>query len=391
MEIYRVSNLAECRVDVCRVSAKLSFAECIIYAECLQCLKGNLEKLQHLLLRAHTIVEEAEGQLKTLTEAMFRGYVTPVTNITEFVVLLTGCKRMFHSPYSSYIYIDNFMFGRQVEKQQVINILLQDNPSRAPTVLPIIGGCRVGKKTLVGNICSDDRIRSYYSSILHFSGDDIKKIGHKSFKCVRTLVTTEFVSDVCNKEWIKFYSLVALTGKGSKVIIISRLEKLIRFGTVNPIRMNSLSREEYSYLFKVLAFGSANPMDHPGLGLVGKELATVGSLIMLNVYASVLKNNMNISFWTGVLELFRHPKTLLEKDGSSVDVTGFSLSSLSKGGLPQMSFGDIITGSKILPTKFQLVWESRLPPYTVICANCTAEMPPNNHPPSPYSRQKVVL
>lgn len=448
-------------------------------------LKGNLEKLQHLLLRAHAIVEEAEAryisnsrmleQLKTLTEAMFRGYhvldtyvaldkigeieevsgllqwpsaitrrrrmanlatraccqvqstlqnlETTVTNMTEFVVLLTGCdyKRMFRSPYSSYLYIDNFMFGRQVEKQQVISILLQDNPSRAPTVLPIIGGCRVGKKTLVANVCSDDRIRSYYSSILHFSGDGIKKIDHKSFvKRVRTLVTIEISSDVSDKEWLKFHSLLALTGKaGSKVIVVSRLEKVIRFGTVNPIRINSLSREEYSYLFKVLAFGSANPMDHPRLALVGKELATVfrGSLIMLNVYASVLRNNINLSFWTRVLELFRvmmhknltvfgeHPKTLLEKDGSAVDITGFSLSSLSSksfrlmllktqkddssgGGLPQMSFGDIIAGSKILPTKFQLFWESRLPPYTVISANCAAEMPSSKQSPLPPNKRR---
>ncbi|CAL4941134.1 unnamed protein product [Urochloa decumbens] len=437
-------------------------------------LKENLEKLQHLLLRAHSIVEEAEGrhilkpsmlqQLKTLTEAMFRGYdvldtymtlekigeieevsgwpfpitrrpnmaemtracsqvestlenlETTVTNMTEFVVLLSGCKRMFRSPYSGYLYIDNFMFGRQVEKQQVINILLHHSPFRAPTVLPIIGGCRVGKKTLVGNIRAHDRIRSYYSSILHFSGDDIQKINYENFKRVRTLVTIEFISDVSDKEWLKFYRLVALTGKGSKVIIISRLKKLIRFGTVNPIQINSLSQEEYSYLFKVLAFGSANPMEHPRLALVGKELATVfqGSLIMLNVYASVLRNNLNISFWTRMLQLFRvmmhknltifgeHPKTLLEKDGSAVDITGFSLSSLSNtwfrlmlltaqkdasgGGLPQMSFGDIIAGSKILPAKFQLVWESRLPPHTVICANCTAEMP-SKLPPSPMKKR----
>jgi hypothetical protein len=162
------------------------------------CLKQNLEELQRLLLRAHTIVEEAEGryvsnsgmlaQLRTLTEAMFRGYdvldtcmpleklgdeaeeevsgflhtwppfavitrrrtddlaksgalslrplrhhqvestvrnlETTVASMTEFVVLLTGCeRRMSRSPYSSYLYIDNFMFGRQVEKQQVISIL----------------------------------------------------------------------------------------------------------------------------------------------------------------------------------------------------------------------------------------------------------------------------
>ncbi|KAF8779674.1 hypothetical protein HU200_002424 [Digitaria exilis] len=297
--------------------------------------------------------------------------------MTEFVVLLTGCRRMFRSPYCSYLYVDNFMFGRQVEKQQVINILLQNNPSTVATVLPIIGGCRVGKKTLVGSICSDDNIQN---------------IDHENFKRVRTLVIIEFVSDVADKEWLHFYSLlVALTGKGSKVIIISRLKK-------------------------VLAFGSVNPMDHPQLALIGKELATVfqGSLIMLNVYASVLRKNLNIGFWTRVLEIFRvmmhrnlaifgeHPKNLLEKDGSAVDITEFSLLSLcstsfqlmlvtsqkdaSGDGLPQLSFGDIIAGSMVLPTKFQLVWKSRLPPYTVICAKCTAETP-SKHTPSPMKKR----
>lgn len=250
------------------------------------------------------------------------------------------------------------------------------------------------------------------------SGVDIQKIDHANFKRVRTLVIIEFVSDVADKEWLNFYSLlVALTGKGSKIIIISRLEKLIRFGTVNPIRLNSLSREEYSYLFKVLAFGSVNPMDHPQLALIGKELATVfqGSLIMLNVYASVLRRNLNIGFWTRVLELFRvmmhknltifgeHPKNLLDKEGCAVDITGFSLLSQSStsfrlmlltaqkdasgDGLPQLSFGDIIAGSMILPTKFQLIWESRLPPYTVICAKCTAETTYKNSP-SPMKKRR---
>jgi hypothetical protein len=147
-------------------------------------------------------------------------------------------------------------------------------------VLPIIGGCRVGKKTLVGNICSDDRIRSCYPCILHFSGDEIQRIDD----VVRTLVTVEFVSDVTDNEWVNFYSLlVASAGRGSKAIIISRLEKLARFGTVSPVRIGSLSREEYRYLFKVLAFGSADPADHPRLALLGRELATVfrGSLVML--------------------------------------------------------------------------------------------------------------
>lgn len=479
------------------------------YSSNASCPKENLEMLQRLLLRAHTIVEEAEGryvsnsrmlvQLKTLTLAMFRGYdvldtylpleklgeaaeeevsgfynnhtwppfavtrrqrrrtdddddmarssttlsslrhhhhqivestvrnlETTVASMAEFVVLLTGCERMSRSPYSSYLYLDNFMFGRQVEKQQVINILTKDSdPSGHPTVLPIIGGCRVGKKTLVGNICSDDRIRSYYPCILHFTGDEIlQRIDEEIFRQqqVRTLVTVEFVSDVTDDEWLSFYSsAVARTGRGSKVIIISRLENLARFGTISPVRIRSLSREEYSYLFKVLAFGSADPTDHPRLALLGRELATLfrGSLVMLNVYAAVLRTSLSVRLWTRVLELFRamarenlatfgeHPKTLLERDGSAVDITGFSPQSAgasfrlvmlttgkgasNSSALPKMSFGDIVAGAKILPDRFQLVWESTLPPYTVICANCAAEKPQRPVSVSPRNKRQRLL
>jgi hypothetical protein len=93
-----------------------------------------------------------------------------VSNMTEFVLLLGGCERMFRSPYDTYLYIDNFMFGRHIEKQQGINILLQNNPTpSAPTVLPIIGAGIVGKKTLVAHVCNNQKVMSYFSSILHLN------------------------------------------------------------------------------------------------------------------------------------------------------------------------------------------------------------------------------
>ncbi|KAM0889510.1 hypothetical protein ACQ4PT_027642 [Festuca glaucescens] len=181
------------------------------------CPEEKLERLQHLLLRIHTVVKEAEGryitnagmlaQLNMLVNGMYRGYClldtikyrpreeitgqqgqvsrssplkrfrttysmldgneiqgvlqgleTIVANMTEFVILLTGCERMHRTPYDSYLYIDNFMFGRTVEKQQIVNFLLQDvSPTGAPAVLPIIGGYAVGKKTLAGHVCHDKK------------------------------------------------------------------------------------------------------------------------------------------------------------------------------------------------------------------------------------------
>ncbi|XP_006662160.1 uncharacterized protein LOC102720463 [Oryza brachyantha] len=429
------------------------------------CLKTNLERLQHLLVRVHMVVEEAEGryitnsvmlmQLKMLTEAMFEGYhvldtygplelirasgevsdsyavdfhyvrrfrlagstivgkevkssienlETVIDNIKEFVSLLNGCERMFRNPYSTYLYIDNFMFGHQVERQKIMSILMLDGHPRSPAVIPIIGGCRVGKKTLVWSVCSDERIRSKFSAILHLNGDDVKKFDQCKVMPVRTIFTVEFISDITDIEWSNFHSLLASSGNGSKVIIISRLEKLARFGTVNPIEIRKFSHEEYSYLFKMLAFGSSDPLDHPKLAVIGTEIARTlqGSLVAINIYANVLRNNMSVPFWIRVLKLYKgmmesnlslygqHPKSLLEKDRTIVDITAFSpalatnsyrialltgekFRNDSKRELPVMGFGDIIAGSMTLPKKFQLVWESRLAPHTVISATCGAE------------------
>lgn len=349
-----------------------------------------------LLLRVHTVVEgryitnsRMLLQLKALTEAMYRGYDALDTH---------GALEQI---------------GAQPEDGHP--------PPRAPTVLPIIGGRRVGKKTLVWSVCSDDRIRSRFPSILHVDGCEIQKIDRGRFITppVRTLIVVEFRSDVDDREWHEFHSLLpTLTGAGSKVVIVSRLEKVARFGTVDLVRINSFSREEYGYLFKVLAFGSSDPADHPRLALIGKELATMmeGSLVHLNVYSSVLRNNLNVQFWSRVLKLYRtvmeanvsvfgeHPRALLDR-GSTVDITRFSPSSAAAtsprfmlliggrgssgpGELPRMTFGDIISGSVVLPMKFELVWESRLPPYTVISGTCITEKPHSQHSASPRKKRR---
>ena len=185
------------------------------------CSEEKAERLQQLLLRVHTVVEEADGryitnssmlvQLKTLSAAMYRGYhvldninykqnkelvsdpfpssvyiplkrprttttgatssssselqivlqnmEAAVANMVEFVVLLAGCERISRRrPYDAYLGVDSFMFGRHVEKQQIIGFLLQHDVPAAgpPAVLPVTGGRGVGKKTLVAHVCDHE-------------------------------------------------------------------------------------------------------------------------------------------------------------------------------------------------------------------------------------------
>lgn len=190
------------------------------------------------------------------------------------------------------------MFGRHVEKQQIMRFLLQHDTPGSPGVLVVIGNAGVGKKTLITHDCDDERMRSHFSMILYLNGDDLfRETDHERLPG-RTLVVTEFTSDVDEDDWTTFYHSIISMDRGSKVIILGRSSGLQKFGTVKHVSLNSLAFEEYMYLFKTLAFGSAKPADHPRLAAMVEEFAMVlgGSLISANVLTEALTKNLSAHF-----------------------------------------------------------------------------------------------
>ncbi|KAF7085667.1 hypothetical protein CFC21_089069 [Triticum aestivum] len=318
-----------------------------------------------------------------------------VTDMVEFVVLLSGCERISRRPYDAYLQVDNFMFGRHVEKQKIINFLLQQDLPGPPAVLPIIGGRGVGKKTLVAHVCRYDTVRSHFTVILHLSGDDLTRMTNHDIPSGKTLVVVEFASDVDDDDWNTFYSSVIGMETRSKVIILGRNESLKKLGTVQTISLNRLTFEEYRYLLKTLAFGSVKPGDHPRLATIVEELAVVleGSLVSANLLGYAVRKNLNAHFWLSALNKIRitgkvnisrfgcHPNGLLDQ-GRPVHFGPHHLlsppapapsclipSASSWSSLPKLIFGDLLAeAGHIAPPKgdFRLIsWESRLPPYTV--------------------------
>ncbi|KAM0893213.1 hypothetical protein ACQ4PT_025257 [Festuca glaucescens] len=345
----------------------------------------------HLAKRSRTTTDKAtrlksHGALESLESA--------VANMKEFVVLLGGCERMSRRPYDVYLYTGNFMFGRHAEKQKLLSFLLQHNEppgDHALPVLPVIGAAEIGKKTLVAHVCSDERVRSHFSSILHLNGDNLFRILDyaKSMEGM-VLIVVEFVSDVADDDWKKFHSFVITMSRGSKIIIVSKLQKLSRFGTVKPISLSVLSYDELRYLFKTLVFGSVDPAEHPRLVQIADEFAKVlhnmqGSLVATNTLADALKRNFDVQFWRCILDkglrmvkrnisMYGVNPTMLVRQGQPVDITDFSLHPLSmircktnvsiKEELPSVTFGELVADPRIRPKQdFILVsWESRIPP-----------------------------
>uniref|UniRef100_M8C613 NB-ARC domain-containing protein n=1 Tax=Aegilops tauschii TaxID=37682 RepID=M8C613_AEGTA len=174
------------------------------------------------------------------------------------------------------------------------------------------------------------------------------------------------MEDVDCEEWKKIHHAAACINTESKVIVVSRKESSVKYGTVKPIRLSRLTAEEYTYLFKTLAFGSADPEDHPNLTPLAIELAA-----MLGGYKNVTENN---------LPMFGEHLSLRIRRRAPVDITSFLPSpaaplflgrprtetEVSQRRLPKVTMADLIVDPTIRPKgDFDLVkWKSRLPPYT---------------------------
>ncbi|OQU92503.1 hypothetical protein SORBI_3001G353700 [Sorghum bicolor] len=323
--------------------------------------------------------------------------------MAEFVVLLGGCERLSRRPYDAHLYIDNFMFGRHAEKQRLLNFLLDQNNSATgspPPVLSVIGGPSVGKRTLVAHVCSDKRVTSHFSLILHLNEGDLFRVQeeHESRRAAegKVLIVVEFDSVVDEEDWVKFYSSVTNLKKGSKVVIISNLRKFDTFATVKPIFLSTLPYAEFRYLFKILAFGSTNPMEHPQLLKIvdelSKELQLGWSLVTANALGEALRTNLDVRFWLCMLNRIRrtsernmsvfgaYPRALAER-GDHVDMTDLELTPGApfhfvwsrkahdisvKKELPKVTVRELMVDPTARPKGefIMIIWQSRIPPHT---------------------------
>ncbi|XP_034571004.1 putative disease resistance protein RGA3 [Setaria viridis] len=335
------------------------------------------ERLRSLLLRSRTIVEEAERRLVTnramlqqlgaLRDEAFRGYYVldaaarfnpakrvrvpsgdpeacrasaarlrelrqavrgleaMIGDMKEFVVFLTTHPLLHRQPYSAHLFVDKCMFGRHMEKERIMEFLLQPEPPGAARlgVLPIVGPAHIGKSTLVEHVCHDERVRDHFSLILFYRGKSLVDETVASFrdKCVvkhqtdneassgqRLLIIIELFEDLDEETWKNMlYSSERSMAQGSRMIITSRSEKIVRFGTTRALRLKCLSPEAYWHFFKMTVFGSDDPGQHPKLASLAMEMASLmqGSFLFANIGAVVLRDHFDTQSWSRAVRRIR--------------------------------------------------------------------------------------
>ncbi|CAN6301809.1 unnamed protein product [Urochloa humidicola] len=273
------------------------------------------------------------ARLRELRRAV-RGLEAMIEDLKEFVVFLTKYPPMHRQPYSAHMFVDNCMFGRQMEKERIMEFLLEMEPPGAPIrlgVLPIVGPEHIGKTTLVEHVCYDERVRDHFFLILFYRQDNLKDETMESFreKCVvkhrkdnqassgqRLLIVIELSEDVDEETWNRlYYSSERSMAWGSRMIITSRSEEIVRFGTTHALRLKYLSIEAYWYFFKMTVFGSDDPEQHPKMASLAMEMASLckGSFFFANMSAVVLRDYFNVQSWSRSVAVIRE---YLQQNGS---------------------------------------------------------------------------
>uniref|UniRef100_K4A045 NB-ARC domain-containing protein n=1 Tax=Setaria italica TaxID=4555 RepID=K4A045_SETIT len=358
---------------------------------------SKVNSAMRLYSRGAKTLKDLQGALDNLSSM--------ILDVNELVLFLTNYPCLYRQPYSMHLQLANF-----------INFLLHVQPHGADEeleVLPIVGPSYVGKSTLVAHVCKDERVRARFSEILFFhiqtfTDDELatfryecelkhqNRVSESNLEA-RLLVVIELIGDLINEEaWGRLYSASKrYAPRGSKIIVTSRFDSIVKFGTTRALTLKFLPHEAYWYFFKTLTFGSMDPEMHPRLTHLAMEIAKMlyCYFIGANIMASLLRDNFDVQFWCKIVAFLRgffhkhvsrfgeHPFDLLNQNRpahlrrlatpSQVFVIYHQYQCSRQDKVPKIRFQDVMYGTFKTSGKFEfLSWRSSIPPYHSFAGTC---------------------
>ncbi|XBI21391.1 hypothetical protein VPH35_062517 [Triticum aestivum] len=341
------------------------------------------------------IREELQRVVSSLEDTMDAG-------MKEFLLFLESYPRVLRQPHAAYVLLENCMFGRQTEREQVLDFLLRPGATPMLAILPIVGPLGAGKSTLVEHVCRDDSVRGRFSTILFLPEGSLEDEGvtdlrggsnfkvrhqnHATQSHNRFLIIVETAKDMNEGAWRSLKSCVAHMAPcgGSKIIVTGRSNRIVDLGTTEALSLGRVPREAYWYLFKSLAFGSANPDEHRSMAAMAMEIASEHRQCLLSAHmvAGLLRDNFSPRFWPHreahlVCEDGQRYHWRLGRSCEYFLICSHRQSDSSEQ-VPKISVQEIISGrAGTLPRgKFEaLAWRSCIQPYYNYTVSCVMPAP----------------
>ncbi|KAH0715670.1 hypothetical protein KY284_008575 [Solanum tuberosum] len=265
--------------------------------------------------------------------------IETLKDLQEQIVLL-GLKEYFGStkletrrPSTSVDDESDNIFGRQSEIEDLIDRLLSEDASgKKLTVVPIVGMGGLGKTTLAKAVYHDERVKNHFGlkawycvsegyDALRITKGLLQEIGKfdskdvhnnlnqlqvklkKSLKGKKFLIVLDDVWNDNYNEWDDLRNIFVQGDIGSKIIVTTRKESVALMMGNEQISMDNLSTEASWSLFKRHAFENMDPMGHPELEEVGKQIVAKckGLPLALKTLAGMLRSKSKVEEWKRIL------------------------------------------------------------------------------------------
>lgn len=209
----------------------------------------------------------------------------------------TDVRRVF----SRSSFEDN-VFGREGDKENIVNLLMQPGEMESFSVIPIVGIRGIGKRTLAKMVYNDERVDKNFELKMWVCVSDEFEVS-KLMKEVSTSANGKKLFMVLNDvgseslvHWNDLREILMDCARGSKIVVTTNSNQVaLTMGTVPAYVLKGLSHEDSMLLFVKRAFRDGVEKNYPNLIKIGDEIVkncggiplvvkTLGSVLYQNTY-----------------------------------------------------------------------------------------------------------
>ncbi|XP_020085973.1 disease resistance protein RGA2-like [Ananas comosus] len=212
----------------------------------------------------------------------------------------------FKRPETFSVVDEKTIVGRDGDKEEIVNLLLETNSDHDVSVIPIVGLGGLGKTTLAQLAYNDERVtdelvtgqkrfdlrvwvcvstdfhmKTIAKPVISAAGencaldnsDAVATCLVRIFSQKRFLLVLDDVWNEDQNKWKELNVVFKNSKKGSKVLVTTRSEKVAEImKTVKPHRVKGLSDDDCWTLFKRRVFDDGEENYYPSLVAIGKQI-----------------------------------------------------------------------------------------------------------------------